>query len=1288
MAIYSGSTFTPDGINIPTRGGDYERIKPEYRPDDSLIEAVFRQENIIGSAVTKASYGLFNEWERDAGFEPLEYARSIGRKDMFKTIAHAKSPDHADAMIAYAEKQQRDREHIGQYGFWQNLPGMLAANVVDPVNLLPAAHVIKGATKGATVVKTMLASSALVSAGVSTQEALLHATQTERTIMESAFATATGAALGGMFGGILGKNAAKVQTFIGDEVDSAPKTKSVDTGTATAVDDYKEATRKSEAETRGMGGREHESKTIYKGVEIDPGAASVANGDLKAVVNPQTSEVTVEYPKAPPNVKGRDIRYDPEADRYYDQPKKGKRAGQVVEWETQKEATVVDLETKSAKSVAVQIEEDFFIDVEGIKWERNKDGVMVKKKNVEGKRKVVLSYYSKDGIRLTYSRKRGYRVHKKDKWKLDEKFELPRVVVDPETGNMRPKTAEDDRRIKLAATAALFNDVSGTGYGGWKYIHDGKTSRVVATKVEDGRPLAIYFDAEGNPMGGNSKKGLSTHIIGGSADDSGIAYLNKGWKKYMIRALDSVTGLTKSFLLSGLNSNSKHVRGFTSMMLDHSMMLGRNIKGKSSFIPLETRLQLDKAKKYNVIKKVIGVWEDSVGIGDSKSATINAANRLRQNLSGTKTLDQFSDEVGVELVNPGGNNDPFVQKAAKLIRDELVDVASKLRGLGLVTEDLSVEYINKYMARRPDLLKIMEDEDGLRDVLIEHFKQKHRGSQPAEWVYNEAQAVIDKWKVGGDELVMSDMLARLATDGGSITKERVLDIDPAKLHPWMESNALEVFNEYMDMASKAIRFKEVLLEGNVKHLGDITAGIKKEYLEKLNNVAGDVKTKGEGLGWSKDKILKEIQKQQVKVRKEMNTEVKQVGDLAAHMLGQYRKKVHGEKIFHYVSDFLNVSMLQNVVISSLSEPAMTTLRHADNGKWQHEFFKSFVHIKNDIIKLNQKEADDLFLALSMDAEHIYKNMEGLADNTPASKKHIGDKIWDLATRGAMEATGIGLWTRNGQNAAAHSALSSVSRRAVEFVEGAKLTRKEKNLYSQMGVSEADLVDIAEMVKKYGRKQGYAYAPRMELWSNKFVRDKMMAMARREVNANVLVSDMGSNPINAQRNSALNLLFKFKSFPALATGRILIPTIQTGMAGNYKDMFTGLMALGFLGMVAEAIHATRRGENFTDKFEDEDKFAELVYDGFNRAGIFAMIGDPLSIVGRMLAGDRYAHRRIDGLVFGPVLSMLNTVSGVANDVVQGDITDKTKENVKRITPFAGLWWLNSNIYKGMAGENKG
>lgn len=182
-------------------------VKAQEIADRSVIAAAFRQDNVVGSVMSRKDMGVDND--DDSTFDPVAYVKEhnlVGYEDSFMGVLNSRK---ADAIKAQIEREQRDRETLQAAG-WTGTFAQIAAGVFDAPTLIPGTVALRGATGAWSIGRSVLTAGASAAAAQAVTEGILQASQQTRTAEESYLNIGAAAIMGSLLGGgvaaVLGKN--------------------------------------------------------------------------------------------------------------------------------------------------------------------------------------------------------------------------------------------------------------------------------------------------------------------------------------------------------------------------------------------------------------------------------------------------------------------------------------------------------------------------------------------------------------------------------------------------------------------------------------------------------------------------------------------------------------------------------------------------------------------------------------------------------------------------------------------------------------------------------------------------------------------------------------------------------------------------------------------------------------------------------------------------------------------------------------------------------------------------
>ena len=189
---------------LSTGLGEAPKPAPPPPTDTELDTALFHTQNSLGSVIQRMSRGSYtavpgyNPVDDLKGWADPEYLRNHG-----STFLGSQSPQETQAIKAEIDQGQKDRAAIAASG-WNGTVAGLRMGLVDPTMFLPmgnAVRLARAATVGGRAADVGLSVGKVALMQSTAQEALLQASQPERTLSEGAINVGSSTLLASLIGG-------------------------------------------------------------------------------------------------------------------------------------------------------------------------------------------------------------------------------------------------------------------------------------------------------------------------------------------------------------------------------------------------------------------------------------------------------------------------------------------------------------------------------------------------------------------------------------------------------------------------------------------------------------------------------------------------------------------------------------------------------------------------------------------------------------------------------------------------------------------------------------------------------------------------------------------------------------------------------------------------------------------------------------------------------------------------------------------------------------------------------
>lgn len=197
MPILPQEQFVPayGGVSDPVYAAAKKKAGPGAM---ETIGAAFEEGNTVGSTLKFFEYeALQRGGERLEGYDPYASGGIAGYEDHASEFAHSYSPYNTSIIKRRIDDERATRETLSRAGGW-GIAASIMAGVLDPVNLIPVGG---AAVKAKTLYGGLKAGVEIGFKSSLLTEAVLQATQVDRSVTDSVFNITGGTLFGGLIGG-------------------------------------------------------------------------------------------------------------------------------------------------------------------------------------------------------------------------------------------------------------------------------------------------------------------------------------------------------------------------------------------------------------------------------------------------------------------------------------------------------------------------------------------------------------------------------------------------------------------------------------------------------------------------------------------------------------------------------------------------------------------------------------------------------------------------------------------------------------------------------------------------------------------------------------------------------------------------------------------------------------------------------------------------------------------------------------------------------------------------------
>jgi hypothetical protein len=404
------------------------------------------------------------------------------------------------------------------------------------------------------------------------------------------------------------------------------------------------------------------------------------------------------------------------------------------------------------------------------------------------------------------------------------------------------------------------------------------------------------------------------------------------------------------------------------------------------------------------------------------------------------------------------------------------------------------------------------------------------------------------------------------------------------------------------------------------------------------------------------------EKERLKLQNAWGKDIRDIAGMRDRIRGRYNVE-DAQSVFvraqRVARDMNYMRLLGGVVAASFSDIARIVMAEGLTNTFRNGVVPLIQNLKN--IKVNTAEANSYGIAVRA----LQSRAEVLAE---VANYTAGGTAFERGVRAAAtKFSDINLmnqWT----NGMKQLHLTALQNRLIPELKRGTIDSR----LVQLGIDEADALNIAGQLNKYATKQGDTWLANIADWDNQGLAT-MWAGAMRKESDRVIIMPGQDKPLFMSTELG-QTLFQFKSFMYSATFRVTASVLQQ----QDKHYVQGLMALVTMGMMTYAFKEWDAGRELSDDP------AVWVMEGIDRSGALGYLMEASNVADKIagvglrgalgIAGSptRYASRSaLDSLV-GPTFGLSGDIIGIASALVgDREWTDSDTRAFRRLLPGQNL-----------------
>lgn len=590
---------------------------------------------------------------------------------------------------------------------------------------------------------------------------------------------------------------------------------------------------------------------------------------------------------------------------------------------------------------------------------------------------------------------------------------------------------------------------------------------------------------------------------------------------------------------------------------------------------------------------------------------------------------------------------PGINKISSYMRKRMDNRVAELQKAKILEGDIDPDFMRNYMTRA-------YDQDKLADPRVQEafvtkisswvkFYDKDNTLRIKPLDDDAAEAIAEKAlgsiRRESDQAIAMSSLMEGFISKGKFTKERQLMIPDSEIQEFLVDDAFKIYNNYMERTGRLLAAKESLRKANYNSMEDVLRDIKSDS--------------------AKAKIGITDKAELAKIDRYFLDEESLANKMYRSVLGQIRIPGRADRKISKLLDYNYMRLLGGVTISSLSEIVMPWFRFGVWNTVQHGWYPMIRSLSTS--NLAKRQLDDCIGALEMRQNTFLRLMEGTEDPDSVLREVTRtDMLFKVGTEILTKSSFVGEWTAFGSGIAGQIS----SARLARIIRKTNKSSKDMELLASIGVDKNMYSRLESQIKKHTQKLKGSYVINPDLWEDVEALNIFKSAVNTDVEATVLKSGIGTQPLWVQESAVGRLLFQFNSFMNAATSRVLISGIQR----HDMDVIIGVIGLVHMGGMVQLLR---------NKYQNRDvdlDYKDFVMAGLSNSGVLGLVATKGLDIYRTWSDPakvRFLDSTVEGMIMGPTTGLISQATRTLQKVTDGELTNKDKKAAIRMAPFSNL-----------------
>lgn len=711
-----------------------------------------------------------------------------------------------------------------------------------------------------------------------------------------------------------------------------------------------------------------------------------------------------------------------------------------------------------------------------------------------------------------------------------------------------------------------------------------------------------------------------------------------GWNQETLRALGGqIVERLARLLPEGrlFNSPSGHAQRVTLHMIDNDLTRMGNVEGISSPVSVEGRVHLWRNKSAQVIQ----TWDQQyrayltrVGRGNSQFQNVN----------------DFYDSIARASRRNDQSDIVEVTKASRASRKLYNDLFDEGVQLGQFAADARIpKGAASYLTRQWDVKQVVAREAEFKQRLFDDLRTKNNDLSDDE-LRASINDVFDNIRNAPDAIATFDVVPKAGA-----FKNRVLDINDVDFEDFLNNNALELLNQYINRV--APRIELVKKFGSVNLTDDVKI-IREEYRVLREKASGE-----------KARELDAMERRDIKTIAKLRNRI--LGDPGSHIPAVNRSVLQAARKWQVVSK------LGSMVVASLMDPISVVLRHG--GVRTVSGLMRWITQDGSLRSLSKTKIKKMGIAADIAANDrlmAYAELNNkMISRDPANRLldnllH-GGEFKGMNIPGFTKVTLMPWWNDFWKSFDGAMISDTMISNIDKMGKGQRITKNGRTVMAQLGI-DADMAKrIDVQMKKYGEFDDGFAIPDVDRWDDIDAAETFSVAVRKHTDATIYTPNAGNQPF-LMDNEYIKTMAQFKSFIFAAHNQLLLAGFQQREA-SVLSLLIAFTALGALKLSADKLI---KGKEFPDN--PTEFFIEVLdYSGLlsiimelNNTWERAFPGTGIRPALGIGPGRRFAPRSGADIMAGPAFGATTDILRLVKDLTFGDFRKKDLRILARNTPF--------------------